>query len=119
MDIIERGRVLANKSIMQQKHSCIITHNGDIVSEGYNQWVNRWCHKWSLHAEVVALNKVKHMPKWWLKECKMYVFRLSNTDPTGFRMSRPCRDCTTAIERACIGKVYYTSDDMENNCLDH
>jgi deoxycytidylate deaminase len=110
MELHERARVLANKSEMVHRHACIITHSGIIVSEGYNEWINHFSHKYSLHAEVVALSKVKHMPKWWLKQCRMYVYRLSNSDADKFRMSKPCRDCEKAILEASIGKVFYTCD---------
>lgn len=110
MDLDERARILANKSIMTQKHACIITHDGDIVAEGYNHWIEHFCHKFSLHAEVVALSKIKTMPKAWLKQCKMYVYRISKTDPHSFRMSKPCKDCQMAIREVGILRVYYTED---------
>lgn len=113
MDIHERARVVANKSFMQQRHACIIVRNGKIVSEGYNHWMSQHqlCDKWSLHAEVVALNKIKNKPKWWIQECCMYVYRLSNTDPNSFRMSHPCPGCQRVIRESHIRKVYYTCDD--------
>lgn len=110
MDIHDRARVLANKSNMSQKHSCLILRKGKIISEGYNYPMETFCHKYSLHAEVVALIGLKNMPKWWLKECTMFVFRISNTDPDSFRMSKPCADCQKAIILAGIGKVFYTCD---------
>ena len=109
-EIDERARVLARKSEMCSKHACIITHDGSIVSEGYNQLIEHFHHKFSLHAEVVALSKVKHMSQRWLKECKMYVYRISNTEPDKFRLSKPCLDCERTILEAGIGKVYYTCD---------
>lgn len=110
MELEERARVLARKSKMCSKHACIIMHDNQIVAEGYNQHFKHFEHKFSLHAEVAALSKVKHMPKWWLKECRMYVFRVSNTDPGKFRLSKPCPDCEKAILVANVGKVYYTCD---------
>ncbi len=55
MDIHDRARVLANKSKMAQKHSCLILRKGKIVSEGYNYPIESFCHKFSLHAEIVAV----------------------------------------------------------------
>lgn len=110
MDIHDRAIVLANKSKMTQKHSCLILRKGKIVSEGYNYHIQSLCHKFSLHAEIVALAGIKNMPKWWLKECNMFVFRISNTEKNTFKMSKPCPDCQHAIIEAGIGKVFYTCD---------
>ena len=110
MELEERARTLARKSCMCSKHSCIIMHYNQIVAEGYNHNCHQSHNKFSLHAEVSALSKIKHMPKSWLKECKMYVFRISNTNPNNFRMSKPCPDCEKTILQANIGKVFYTCD---------
>lgn len=110
MDIHERAKVLAKKSKMVQKHSAIVMHKGRIIAEGYNYPIQYFCHKYSLHAEVVALGSIKTMPKSFLKECTMFVFRISNSNPNEFRMSKPCKDCQQAILEAGIGKVFYTSD---------
>lgn len=109
MDIHERAIVLAKKSKMAHKHSCIILRKGKIVSEGYNYPIEHFCHKYSLHAEIVALTGIKNMPRRWVKECTMFVFRISNSEPNAFKLSKPCEDCQKAILSSGIAKVFYSS----------
>ena len=110
MELADRARVLANKSMMNQKHACIVVHGNTIIAEGYNQTIDYFSHSYSLHAEVVAISKLKPFPKSYLRQCKMYVFRISNTNPNIFRMSKPCLNCQRAIIEMEIGKVYYSCD---------
>ena len=106
--LYDRAIIVANKSRMNQRHACFIVHNGRVLSEGFNYLTEHFHHKYSIHAEVATLMKLKHLPKSVLKECHMFVFRVSRSNE--FRMSKPCADCEKAIKDANISRIYYTCD---------
>lgn len=89
---------LAALSEMSRKHGAIIVKGGRVLAFGIN--VNKGLY--SMHAEMVALNKCN---KEELKGASIYVARVSNGEP---RMSRPCDVCQHAIADVGIKKVFYT-----------
>lgn len=91
-----------------QKHGCVIVKDGDIISEGYNHQKIHMYHKCSVHAEVDALFKCQKKP---LTDCDMYVVRLGPSS-LGFplKYSRPCPDCTKAIQKAKLRRVFYSTN---------
>jgi tRNA(Arg) A34 adenosine deaminase TadA len=113
----------AKKSDMEHKHGCIIVDNkGNIISSGYNKFLNvpkdklqkfnkNTNIKISKHAEEMALKNAD--PK-KLFGAKLYIVRINlqhfNNNP--FMCSKPCKRCTAIIE-SCMKKcglkiVYYT-----------
>ena len=109
---LNRAASIAVRSCMGHRHGCIIVNkSGEIVSEGYNYLFTHMCHKFSIHAEVCCLSKMKRNKK-ILSECEMYVVRIG-TDNMGrpLKYSKPCPDCTKAIIKSGIKKIYYSTND--------
>lgn len=109
---LRRAACIASRSSMNHRHGCVIVNkNGDIVAEGYNYVYTHMHHKFSIHAEVCCLSKMKRNKK-WLSDCDMYVVRVG-TENMGnpLKYSRPCEGCTEAIIKAGIKRVYYSTSD--------
>jgi deoxycytidylate deaminase len=109
---LERASQLAMKSLMTQKHGCVIVNNNSIVSEGFNHYIIDMCHKYSIHAEVDALNKFKKSRYISDKtRLEMYVVRIG---PKKYdhclKYSKPCNFCQKAIIKHGINKVYYSTN---------
>jgi tRNA(Arg) A34 adenosine deaminase TadA len=95
----------AKKSELTNKHGCIIVRNGVIISQGHNVISSTLTEYKSVHAEIMALNKIKCLRNF--TNCEMYVVRLSES--TGELMfSKPCILCTPIISRYKIPKIYYS-----------
>lgn len=110
-DVFDRAISEAKKSCMTQKHSAVILKDGNIVSIGHNRVVEYMSHDMSLHAEIDALNKVKHKGKRFLEECTMVVIRIGQQkDGFPLKMSKPCDRCDKEIKKHGIRKVFYSSD---------
>lgn len=108
---LQRAMQLALKSTCtHHRHGCVITKDGEIVAEGYNHHYEHFHHKMTIHAEVDALSKLKYNRKVF-PSCEMYVVRIG-TDRMGnpLKYSRPCTDCSKAILKAGIRRVYYSSN---------
>lgn len=97
-------------NVKYNRHGCIIVHNGKIVSEGYNHYVKHFEHKYTMHAEIHALSKLKK--KKINSDYILYVVRIG-TDNMGapLKYSKPCDSCTDAIIKAGIKKIYYSTND--------
>lgn len=109
---LDRAACQAARSSMGHRHGCVIVNkNGEIVSEGYNHVYTHLYHKYSIHAEVCCLSKMKRNRK-TLADCEMYVVRIG-TDNMGqpLKYSKPCPDCTKAIIKSGIKRVYYSTND--------
>jgi deoxycytidylate deaminase len=110
---LRRAAAIAMKSPHKQhRHGCVIVRGDEIVSEGFNHNFVHLYHKHSIHAEVDALNKTKHN-RGFLKQCDMYVVRIG-TVSQGYplKLSKPCQDCTKAILRSGIRRVFYSEGEM-------
>lgn len=107
---------LARKSMMQHQHGCVIVHNKQVVSEGTNESFEHFNHQFSMHAEVTALNKIKHKDRRFLSQCTMYVVRIGppSSNET-FKLSKPCLHCMKTIVEMGIGKVYYTTNEKDDH----
>jgi deoxycytidylate deaminase len=113
---IDHAIKMAQKSTMEHKHGAVIVLHNEIIATGFNHRVDFMCHKYSIHAEVDALLKVKGRTKAFLDEAEMYVVRIGSfqhTCPDFFsvRYSKPCADCQKAIVKYGIRKVYYSIND--------
>jgi deoxycytidylate deaminase len=108
---LKRATNLALKSPCQNhRHGCVIVKDDEILSEGYNHTQTHLYHKFSIHAEVDAISKLKHNKK-LLSSCDLYVVRIGR-DSMGnpLKYSKPCQDCIKAIHKAGIRRVYYSSN---------
>lgn len=108
---LEKAAYIATHSNVKcQRHGCVIVKDGEIVAEGFNQHTKHFEHKFTIHAEIDALLKLKKNKK-ILNECELYVVRIG-TDSMGrpLKYSRPCEDCTKAILKSGIRRVYYSTD---------
>lgn len=115
---LDRALQLARKSTCHsQRHGCVIVRGDDIVAEGYNHTDVHLYHKFSIHAEVDALSKVKRDRK-YLSKCDLYVVRIG-TDRMGnpLKYSKPCHDCSKAIQKSGIRNIYYSSNTEYENAM--
>lgn len=106
---IQKAADLALKSdLVNHRHGCVIVSNrGKIISEGYNY---RW-KEMSIHAEVSAISQIHKKKKIDLSNCTMYVVRIG-TDRMGnpLKYSKPCENCTHAILKSGLRKVFYSTN---------
>jgi deoxycytidylate deaminase len=106
-NILDRGIKLANNSTLTQKHSALIIRRGIIVAEGINYggtYISRW---YAVHAEMDAINKIKHKSRKFLSECSILCVRVGCNDT---KMSKPCINCENGIRRSGISKIFFTID---------
>ena len=107
---LKRAAQIATRSTVgNHRHGCVIVYNGEVISEGYNHYTTYFEHQYTMHAEVDALRKVKKHKK--ISECELYVVRIG-TDLMGqpLKYSKPCANCTCAIVKFGIKKVYFSTD---------
>lgn len=110
--LCNRACLVARKSGMNHRHGAIVIHRGEIVAEGYNYEVADYKTTFSVHAEIDALSKVKHLGKSFLSECDLMVVRIgSATMEDTTKLSMPCPICKPKIEGLGIRKVYYTTNE--------
>jgi len=95
----------AYKSNLTNKHGCIIVKNGKIISQGHNTYYDLFTNIKSIHAEVMALNKIKFIKD--LSDCYMYVVRVC-TVTDNLLFSKPCDKCRPIIDKTNINKIYYS-----------
>lgn len=82
------------------KHATLLFRGSVLVAAGYNQGKK--------HSEIMALNKVKHkggaagLIAFNVRIHKIY----SNPE-----MSRPCKNCSKALDKAGVTVTYYTTGD--------
>jgi deoxycytidylate deaminase len=110
---MEQAVKMAKKSTMEHKHGAVIVHNNEIIATGFNYRKYYMCHGFSIHAEVDALTKVKGR-KNILSEAELYVARIGKFNPASpgrfcLKYSKPCRECSKAILKHGIRKVYYST----------
>lgn len=105
-DILEYGKKIASRSGLTEKHSALIIHRGIVVADGINYGGTYNSGWYAVHAEVAALNKVKHRGSRFLSECSILCVRVGCKDT---KMSRPCINCESAINEMGIRRIYFTS----------
>lgn len=110
---INKAINMAKKSTMEHKHGAVIVHNNEIIATGFNYRQYYMCHGFSIHAEVDALTKIKGR-KNILAEAELYVARIGKYNPAApgdfvVKYSKPCHECTKAITKHGIRKVYYST----------
>jgi tRNA(Arg) A34 adenosine deaminase TadA len=110
--LCRRACRVAQKSGMNHRHGAVIVRNGEVVAEGFNYEAQDFSSGFSVHAEMDALAKVKHLGKAYLSQCDMVVVRIGpSTLSHTTKMSMPCPTCRPMIEWMGIRKVYYTTNE--------
>lgn len=108
---LERARRMAMKSNMAHRHGCVIVLDDEVIATGYNHFFTHYCHKFSIHAEVDALMKVKKRWRHLLPTCELYVVRVGPPSmDCCFKYSRPCDECTRCITKMGLRKVFYSTN---------
>jgi len=108
----------ASKSVLREKHGCIIVRGGEIVARGYNKHVMQVSKgKVSCHAEKDAILRCRK--KIHLRDADLYVVRWGKNIPGNpiLMYSAPCAACVALI-RSCMKKyglrhVYYSLDSIQ------
>ena len=81
---------------------CVIVKNNKILTKTHNLKENK--HSALYHAELIAIKKVsKKLKNWRLIDCEMYI------------TMQPCPICASAIKQSRIKKIYYGTDNKNNN----
>ena len=94
------------------KHGAILVSGKCVISLGHNQPIrNHFCFK-SVHAEMQTILEAKRK-KVNLKNCHLYVVRLSNTGET--LLSKPCQICMNILRNNKVKHVIYS---LDNNKYD-
>ena len=111
---LKRAAHIATRSTVgHHRHGCVIVYNGEVISEGYNQYTTYFEHQYTMHAEIDALRKIKKNKK--ISECELYVVRIgTNLMGQPLKYSKPCPDCTRAILKSGIKRVYFSTDSQSD-----
>jgi deoxycytidylate deaminase len=113
---IQEAIIEAKKCTMLMKHGCVIVHRTHIISRGHNSNEISDYNKFSVHAEVAAINNMKKN-RVNVESMVMYVVRINNkdlnkeNDQIRTQNSKPCMDCIKCITYHKVKKVYFTSID--------
>ena len=117
------AKYYALQSDMTNKHGCVITRNGKIISYGYNHYKSKLSHfhikgldnnVCAVHAELHALEKLCNSLSFknrYFNKCNVYVVRISN-NKQDYLNSKPCYNCIKILKHYNLSKTYYSS---ENN----
>uniref|UniRef100_A0A7S3ZAY2 CMP/dCMP-type deaminase domain-containing protein n=1 Tax=Lotharella globosa TaxID=91324 RepID=A0A7S3ZAY2_9EUKA len=105
----------ASKSMLREKHGCVIVRGGEVVSRGHNKHVVQFTKGLvSCHAERDAILRCRK--KGHLRDADLYVVRWGKNVPGNpeIMYSAPCAACVALI-RACMKKyglrnAYYSVD---------
>jgi deoxycytidylate deaminase len=112
---LEKASEMSKKSdCKHHKHGAVIVNrkNGEIISTGYNHYTEYMMHSFTCHAEMDALSKIKKLPKRIFSELDLYVVRVGKASRDfPLKYSKPCINCTKAIIKYGIKKVYFSTDD--------
>ena len=109
----------SKKSLMKNKHGCVIVNNGEIIARGCNKYrygntklykdsiTRKGC---TIHAEIDAIMKCD---KQSLRGAVLYVVRFDRKNE-GLMYSAPCHNCekvlSKLIEKNGLRKVYFSTD---------
>lgn len=100
---------MANKSKCCSRHGSIIYQGSRLLSVGYNKYKNSpmnldWDY-WSLHAEIDAMNKIKHYDN---NNISLLVVRINKKGK--LMSSRPCENCIERLKNKFnIHKIFYST----------
>jgi deoxycytidylate deaminase len=100
-DMVRMAEKIARKSPMRVKVAAILVdkRTGKIVAVGYNHHGTRKLNgRWTVHAEVDALNKVRKPSN----NLIMILYRSSS------RIITPCKACAEVLKAYGIKEVYHT-----------
>lgn len=110
---LDKAANIAKKSVMTQKHGCIIVYKKQIIASAYNTMPKSFGD--SVHAEINAINKVKD--KKILKQCELYIVRIGTSSMNNpLKYSKPCKQCTDTIINFNIRKIYYSTNFEYDQC---
>lgn len=131
---LKKCAYLASKSVLTQKHGCIIVRRNEIISCGYNFKIrdNKYIAEkegGGTHTSYVRpvhfndscsntdqygcrfsvhaeISTIKKVKNMDLSNCEMYVVRIGPY--SNLKYSHPCKICSEYIEKFKIKKVYYS-----------
>lgn len=126
-EYINEAILNAEKSNLKvSNHGAVVVYRGKIVGTGYNKYSvieNKLNNKWSVHAEVDAINNaLRNITKNELKKSILIVVRKIK-DPENIRtkktvsnnlqceevgLSTPCKCCANFINKMGLKKCYYS-----------
>lgn len=117
-DTLKKLISVAEKSNVNQRHSCaLIVHNSIIVT-GFNKYTNNNKFSNTVHAEIDALFKMKNLVKndKKINSVDLLIIRLSNYN-NSLKNSKPCHHCINYIKKyneinkkIAINRIYYSNE---------
>lgn len=105
----KKAEEIARLSNMNHKHGCCIVYKNKIISIANNYHPSYLNNSYSIHAEVACILNLKKNRRNILKECELYIIRLSPIENV-FKYSKPCKNCTDFINQYNIKKIYYSTN---------
>ena len=108
---------VAEKSTMLHKHGAVVVYKNNILSTGFNYMCDHMNDNFSIHAEVAAISKLFHQ-KQIFEECDIYVVRIaSSAFDNCLKNSKPCRSCTTFINKYHLRNTYFSTSYKFNELI--
>jgi len=105
---LRKALLNASRSLLKNKHGCVIFKDSQVLSVGHNKMINLWrlrhygYNRTSLHAEADALIKERRC----FEGMCLLVVRLGKTK---LRNSKPCKSCMAMIKEAGISTVFFST----------
>lgn len=113
-NIDEAKKIAGRSSIGKHMTGAVITLDGKIVSNGWSHVPHyKLTSKRSLHAEIHALGRARHITVSGGVISIATIARRSRN----FVSAKPCLDCAIALYAAGIYDVYFTVNNDENDYL--
>ena len=109
IEIFRKCADIAKLSNMNHKHGACIVYKGKIISMSCNYSTSFLNNSYSIHAEVACILNIKKLSRNILKECELYILRLSPLENT-YKYSKPCEKCSQFINKYNIRKIYYSTN---------
>ena len=103
----------ATKSQMEHKIGCVAVYKKKVIASGYNYdgFVQIIGSKLRAHAEMCTIVKLlrRSAHKISINKVDIYIARVT---PAGISISKPCKACTSVIQKLFIKNIYYTTEEI-------
>lgn len=115
MSFIDEAIKIAKRSSQKNyKTGAVLVQNGVILSNGWSH-VPEFSRLRSMHAEIHALARARHLPIKNMTDIRMYVATLRHNG--NLVSARPCLNCAVALRSVGIFPIHFTLSNDWNDYI--